>query len=137
MIKQIMRVPYLPGGRDWKGADCWGLVLLCLKHAMGVEASSHDGLYYAPGQSPESAQQGIQDALSHEPEFAEVQQPRRGDFVLMSLLNHPVHIGFMLGPSSMLHTQMGVGPAVADLASPKWARRVRGYYRHKDLLNGR
>lgn len=135
MIKQIMCVPYVPGGRDWEGADCWGLVLLCLKHVMGVEASSHDDLYYVPGNDIEAASEAVEKVITEDIEFSEVKSPRRGDFALIALLNEEIHIGFMLGPSSMLHTQMGIGPSVADLDSPKWARRVRGFYRHKGLIN--
>lgn len=133
MISHLMQVPYVPGGRDWDGADCWGLVLLCLDYLMHVKARGHDGIYFEPGCSPESAEKGIEIALTTEPEFVQVSIPKRGDFVLLSVLNHPVHIGFMMGPNTMLHTRENTGPSIADLSSPRWARRVRGYYRHKDL----
>lgn len=36
MIDALLTVPYLPGGGDMAGADCWGVVELWYRHVIGI-----------------------------------------------------------------------------------------------------
>lgn len=36
-VSHLLAAPYVPGGRSWAGADCWGVVELWYRHVLGIE----------------------------------------------------------------------------------------------------
>lgn len=39
--EKYVGLPFVDGGRDWKGCDCWGLVKLILQTECGIEVPSY------------------------------------------------------------------------------------------------
>lgn len=59
---------------------------------------------------------------------------RYGDGVLLRIAGAPAHIGVVMGQGRMLHVLMyGHQSCVESYRTPKWAPRIEGFYRHKDL----
>lgn len=36
MFERYFKIPFVPGGRDWSGCDCYGLVRLVLQEEKGI-----------------------------------------------------------------------------------------------------
>jgi len=131
-MTDLLFVPYVEGGRSWKGADCWGLVMLCYEHYFGITVPDYGDIVYHPKELPDSASKGLLEALPHS-KFQPVERPKFGDWCLINVNGCPVHIGFMLNERDMIHSSAGKGVSVADVTSPQYNRRIYGFYRHEDL----
>jgi cell wall-associated NlpC family hydrolase len=120
-------LPFANRGRDRNGLDCWGLVRLVLRDVFDVELPSLDEKY-------ERASDGV--VVSH---LVDMQRPilgaerttapHPGDVVLLQLRGLPCHVGVYVGDQCMLHVRRGTNAVVESLTSPRWSRRVEGYYR--------
>lgn len=42
MIDRLVGIPYVVDGRDWGGADCWGIVYLYFRAVHGIEVERYD-----------------------------------------------------------------------------------------------
>ena len=114
---RAIRVPFVELGRGWSGWDCWGAVVMFHQKVLGVELP-----HYTTGHSDAWA--------SHPPKWDSVTRPEPGDVVLLSIAGLPIHVGLAIGAGLMLHTEPRIGTLIERLASPKWARRVEGFYRY-------
>lgn len=52
-----------------------------------------------------------------------------GDGVLLRMRGHPFHVGLVLSPGWMLHTNEAAGSAIESFRSMQWANRITGIYR--------
>jgi cell wall-associated NlpC family hydrolase len=59
----------------------------------------------------------------------QVEQPQRGDIVLLRVMGEPGHIGIMLSPDEMLHCMGGTETCIERIHSPRWKGRIIGYWR--------
>ena len=69
--------------------------------------------------------------------WCEVERPREGDAVLMRigrLRRRMFHIGVVTNPrrGEMLHTSPSISVTVERYSSPRWEKRVVGFWRHCD-----
>ena len=55
MIRDLLAIPYVPGGRSIEGADCWGMVQICYSKLMGVEIPNYDDVYNGPSDRTSAA----------------------------------------------------------------------------------
>jgi hypothetical protein len=58
-----------------------------------------------------------------------VDDPQRGDVVLIRVMGEPGHIGIMLSASEMLHCMRGTETCIERINSARWRGRVIGYWR--------
>jgi cell wall-associated NlpC family hydrolase len=58
-----------------------------------------------------------------------VDNPERGDVVLLRISGQPGHIGIMISPDEMLHCMRGVNAVIERVNSARWRGRVIGYWR--------
>jgi hypothetical protein len=58
-----------------------------------------------------------------------VEQPQRGDVVLVKVLGEPGHIGIMLNGEEMLHCMGGSETCIDRIKSARWRGRIIGYWR--------
>lgn len=126
---RFLRVPYLPGGRDREGCDCWGLVWLVYRHTLGINfpkhlVNAHDTATVTrliEGQS----QAG----------WARVEKPEPGDLALFTLAEEAQgaadHIGVLTTCAHMLHTTAKVGYShMVRVDHPFYGPRLKGFYRY-------
>ena len=132
MIEDLVGIPYVIDGRDAKGADCWGLVVLYFATVHGLDVPRYDAAASMTELDRRALAAMIADGIA--PPWVVVQEPRPGDVVLIRHGTAVSHVGIYLDGARVLHSP-GPGPSVIErIASPHMARRVVGFYRHEALL---
>jgi cell wall-associated NlpC family hydrolase len=118
-------IPYLFGGDDRNGIDCWGLVRLVLseRYDKHLPEYFHDSIDSVPGL--------IRD-FTPKTNVYKVDSPSTGDLVLFLIHGKPMHIGIVVGnpgERNMLHTLIGHDSALDQWDCSRWIKRVEGFYR--------
>lgn len=129
-IDWAYEIPYVAGGRNERGADCWGLVLLFYKRHFKIDIPTYD--WVVPDQETfhkTTCEQATVMAEGIEI-FREVDTPKQGDIILLNVIGMPIHVGILIGANLMLHTGLGHGVVVENIAEMKWRRRIKSYHRH-------
>jgi len=130
-VFKVLAVPFIDRGRDWDGLDCWGLVRLAYLEIYDIELPSFADRYERSNDY-ETVTEIIK--LEKDGVWNEVDTPREGDGALLKLAGHPTHVGLMVDPLRVLHTERNIGPMIEEVASLMWKDRVEGYYRHDALI---
>ena len=132
-IQAVFKMPYKFGGRTKEGIDCWGLVLMAYKDLFDIDIPSYEETAWSVSNTTMTAED-IKSHLETSAPFQEVLEPQYGDFVLINILGNPIHIGLMMSGTHMLHISEKVGVAYEDIRGIKWKRRVKGFYRHNQMM---
>jgi lipoprotein Spr len=130
-FNRYIGIPFRPRGRDWQGADCWGLHRLVVKEELGIELPEYTT--YLGCQGPE-ATRTIMKAI---PDWIVVppRQEKMFDLVLLRKRNLPSHVGTVIGKGWMLHTMEGVAACTQEYNGLVWANRVVGFLRHPSMVD--
>lgn len=124
-------IPFVDGGRDFDGADCWGFCVLVARHTFGIELPEwpHAGL--TDGSIDLSIAQNSVD--SRRDQFVKVDNPQCGDLVLLLPRHMPVHLGIIVQklPLKFYHTERKSGPVCERLYGIAWQGRIEGIYRYR------
>lgn len=113
--------------------DCWGLVVMAYKDLFSIEVPTYNHTVWSVSNS-DITSEDIKEHLETSAPFIEVDSPKYGDFVLLNILGNPVHIGLMLDDKTMVHTSEKTGVVCENIGGIKWKKRVKGFYRHLDLI---
>lgn len=119
-----MAIPYEPNGRDYNGADCYGVVYLALREL------GYDPPDYGPIQDHHIPKQ-INVATGED--VWEETKPEPGVVVLLRIEGRPFHVGFMMDKRAMIHMERD-GCYIDEIDSPGWKNRVLGFYRCRRRL---
>lgn len=126
-------LPFLEGGRDRRGIDCWGLLRMVYAERLGIDLPSFSGAYtLADRQATADLMAGHMGQWREVPAGSE--QPYDG--VLMAARRNPSHIGIVIGNGRMLHVELGNRPTwsmIDEYNSSHLRRRLLGFYRHISL----
>lgn len=115
-------LPYQPRG-------CWELVRLFYREEFGIELPGYADEY---AKLSRAEQREIATLIRAErSEWQQVVDERRGDAVLLRITGEPSHIGVVVEPGKMLHVFRGNTSCIESYRSPKWARRVDSFWRHR------
>lgn len=107
------------------GCDCAGLVI-------GVYAELGMNLPNVPTDYSATPSNGT--LISTVSSYGyEVAVPLPGDVMVLKFLNEPHHLAFYAG-NSMIHSYAPVGRVVEHAIDTKWARRIVGYWRYKEVV---
>ncbi len=119
-------------GRPWQAPHgCWRLFCAFYAAELGIVLPTYDD-QVSDDNGPALAALIIQE-LGAWREVARGTE-RYGDGVLLRIAGAPSHIGVVMGQGRMLHVLMdGHESCVESYRTPKWAARVEGFYRHRDL----
>jgi cell wall-associated NlpC family hydrolase len=124
---EYVGVPFLSGGRDRSGADCYGLARLILAEQFGksLPLLSDD---YADADNFAETEKLLR---SQRPLLAGrmAETPEAGDVCVLKFHGLPVHLGVHAGGGWMLHTLKGTGSVLQRLSDPQLAGRIEGWYR--------
>jgi cell wall-associated NlpC family hydrolase len=112
-INDYVGVPYLVGGRDRAGWDCWGLVCAVWREQRGVELPD-----WRPSGVDTLADQvrAITDALADARDSeraAPIEAPEPWAFAIVARHRMPHHLGVVLG-AGVLHVGSKTGGTVYD-----------------------
>lgn len=123
-------IPYVDKGRDYGGADCWGLKYLVYRDVRGIELPAYSDRYATAADRAAIARfiAGEMDDWTEIPHGKE----RPFDGVLMREGKFPRHIGTVTSPGQLLHVQPGMTSCIERYRSGLLANRVVGFYRYRD-----
>jgi hypothetical protein len=118
-------LPYASNGRDESGIDCWGLVRLFYKQEYDIELPSYTEEYSGAYDTR------ILDMMDiYKNNWAQVQQPEVGSVIVFNILGEPFHVGVYVGEDKFIHARDGMDSVLESVNSPKWAKRIEGYYKY-------
>lgn len=125
-LNEYVGLPYVRGGRDRSGIDCWGLVRLVHAEQYGNELPSFADAYDLATERDRLAELIAQQKEAWHP----VAEPRAGDVIVLRIEGAESHLGLVVEPGRMLHALSGAGSVIEPYASAKWAHRISGFFRY-------
>lgn len=134
-MKGYVGIPWIDGGRNLSGCDCWGLVRLVHAREADIELPSYGEI--AAADLLAVARSMRHDAFA-DPWRRVTDEPRRQmDVVLMRRLGDsgraPVHVGIMVDAARMLHIVEAADSHTVPLDHPTVKPRILDFFRHRDL----
>jgi cell wall-associated NlpC family hydrolase len=124
-IAQYVGIPFVDRGRDRTGCDCWGLVKLVLAEQFGIDAQDYGTSCDEHEANARTMSEEAQASL-----WDRVALPKSGDVILLRRQGIACHVGIIVGPGQMLHTEKTRGAVVESFMRPHWRSRIEGFYRY-------
>jgi cell wall-associated NlpC family hydrolase len=126
MDSAYIGIPYIPKGRAFDGADCWGVCLLYAKHILSIDLpeffyTSSAMLRYAAMYAEIEPEQ---------PRWQLVDKAQVGDIHLFRIGGYTTHCGIHIGNNDFLHTLIGRESCIESVDSIQWRDCLRGTYRY-------
>ena len=125
-MKQFVGLPFVDGGRDWSGVDCWGLVCLAYRELSGIQLPLYGDV------SAEDLRSVSRNIDAGKNGWRRVEQPEALDVAVMRLPSSSRigHVGLYDGAGRILHAERASGVALEDMRSPMIAARLVGFWRY-------
>jgi probable lipoprotein NlpC len=126
-------IPFVSHGLDRAGCDCWGLARMVLLDQHGIVMPAFDGSYTDATLDPAGA---ATEVVAQQVNFVRVPagEEQACDLVLLPIGGLPCHIGIVVRPPWMLHTESrAIAAALERYDTPLWSVRARrgGFWRHR------
>lgn len=131
-VAAYLDIPFVEGGRDRSGADCYGLVRLVLLEQFGIAIPRHSAGTCTDDLDKAARADIVARVQATLADCREIPrgQIAAGDMVLLRVDGRPLHVGIALGSAGVfLHTERDIGPHCDDWNGARWSRRVLGFYR--------
>jgi cell wall-associated NlpC family hydrolase len=126
-VEKAIGVVFIDGGRGFDGWDCWGLLVKAYAEVYNIEVESFDGL---TGLNSTESNRLFEENYKS---WVEIKQEEEKSGDLIAFRGALVHIGVIIKPGLMLHTENKMGTCVEPYNSPVWKRRILGIFRHAEL----
>lgn len=122
--KDLIGIPFVDGGRDSRGYDCWGLVMELFRR-QGKKVKD----YHIAAVDVDTI---AKTAFADESKWIRYDEPQEGRLVLLKLSPGcwANHVGMCLGNGKFIHAYLLTGVCIDRLA--KWRSRVVGYYEPRE-----
>jgi hypothetical protein len=118
-------LPYISNGRDESGIDCWGLVRLFYKQEYAIDLPSYTEEYAGAYDT-----RILEMMAQYKNNWSQVQTPEIGSVIVFNILGEPFHVGIYVGEDKFIHARDGMDTVLDSVNSPKWAKRIEGYYKY-------
>ena len=118
-------LPYISNGRDENGIDCWGLVRLFYKQEYDIQLPSYTEEYSGAYDT-----RILEMMDQYKNNWSQVPTPEAGSVIVFNILGEPFHVGIYIGEDKFIHARDGMDSVVESVNSPKWAKRIEGYYKY-------
>jgi len=102
-INDYIGIPYVFGGRDWHGLDCYGLVKLIYQEEYGITLRD-----WATDQMELKDKAKAIESVVCSGEWEDIESPMDGDFVICHRQRAAYHIGLYYG-GGVIHASDGIG----------------------------
>jgi probable lipoprotein NlpC len=127
-------LPWLAGGRSFKGSDCYGLAWLVYREELGIELRSYDDGYVTAEEREEIAEL-IAGGMARGPwREVEISDAREFDGVIIRRGGFASHIGIVVSRGLMLHVSAGQRACVERYTSGHWLPAIASVLRHESRL---
>lgn len=134
LISKLIPVPFVEGGRDLNGLDCWGLVVegfKILNPSLHLpEINVHCGI---------NSSNEVGDEITKEKQFFKKVDSSYSPSIIVIKHNDPIysnHVGIYMGDGKFIHTRRKIGVSVDSIESPAWRRKIEGYYVPEEVISG-
>lgn len=124
-INDFVGIPFLDGGRDVNGLDCWGLCEYFYKNYLNRYLPSYKIGAFNYDKISKTMITEIQT-----PKWIILEKPEPYSIALMKLGNTNVtvnHAGIILPNNRLLQAYMGTGSIIVDYTSQLWSRIIKYY----------
>jgi len=131
MFDDLIGIPFVDGGRDENGLDCYGCAIEAFKR-FGVKAPDLNMACEAvelAGYDPKEIGKIIWKERHRWKRLKELEVPC---LVAMSLATPGFynHIAVHIGDDRIIHTRRGANVCIEKLSSPRYNRRKKRYYKY-------
>lgn len=125
--KNYIGIPFVSGGRDKSGCDCYGLVRMILREQYCIDLPVLNGDYTNALNIAETKILFCENVplLCHE----KIIKPEEKSVALMKMGGRLCHVGLYAGDNYIIHSRHKVGAVCERLSSPQLAGCVEGWYR--------
>jgi len=122
-------IPFVDGGRDMSGLDCWGLVRQVYWDRLGAELDMYADI---PARNLIEASRAFEAGASSHETWWPVEKPITLDIVAMKVprLQRIGHVGVMIDHTRMLHVERHSHTVVVPIQHYSVAGRIVGYRRY-------
>ncbi|WP_434712998.1 C40 family peptidase [Rhizobium sp. YTUHZ045] len=127
-MERFVGIPYVPHGRNYGGADCWGILFLYYRDVLGIQIPSYTAEMAEVDFHRHEIAQLI--AAEREQQWTEVSTPAKGDCVLMRVGRDESHVGVFIGNGQMLHSEGPDPSRIERVGDMRWRNRIVGYFRY-------
>lgn len=110
------------------GLNCWKLFALVQREQFATDIADYDGPLYVTRRDAAAVGAAAR-AFAERFERIAPGHEQAGDAILLRILGVPMHIGIVVLPGLMLHTEEGCDSVVEDYRTPYWAPRVIAFHR--------
>lgn len=124
-VQQFLTIPFASGGRDYNGADCWGLTRLALIYLTGKELPSYADAYENALDSEQTSHVIVNGALAI---ATPVDHPQIGDVCVMKTYGRICHVALYIGNDRILHTDSDTGPCTPRIDDIMIKGRIVRWY---------
>ena len=127
-IRRFIGLPYEDRGRDYTGADCWGVAYLVHRDVFGCA----DFPRLSDDYRSINDTAGVHEAfVANAERFERIDTPDRaeGDIVMFRLQGLAVHCGVVVDGNRMIHSLPGHECVIERYTGAKWVRRMEGLFR--------
>lgn len=125
-VQDYIGIPFVSGGRDRSGLDCYGLIRLVLMEQYGCKLPLLDGKYDNALNLYDTSPLFFQQL----PILTEkIAGPQERALALLEMHQLPCHLGLFCGGESIIHSRAGVGVVAERLDSRRLPGRITGWYR--------
>jgi cell wall-associated NlpC family hydrolase len=132
-IERYVGIPFIDGGRDWNGLDCWGLVRLVLKTECQIDVPSYGEI---SADDLSAIAREVAGEILKEPWHPTI-NPQMFDVAVMHRHVAPVHVGIIVAanPLRMLHVERATHVVFIPVMHATIVQRRLSYFRHRELLD--
>lgn len=131
-------IPFKDRGVGREGADCWGLVSLLYRERLGISLPLYPEIETV--RDPAIFRTFVRESKGEAWEEIPAGSERAFDVVLMRgfvdvdgrKAGRPIHVGCVVRPGNLIHTEQGVGVSVVNYRThPSVKHRVISFFRYR------
>ena len=126
-VKKYVGIPFVSGGRDKNGLDCYGLVRLILRDEYCYNLPLLNGDYTNALNAAETKRLFCENIplLCGD----KIENPEEKSVALLKMRGRLCHVGLYAGDGCIIHSRHKIGVVCERLSSPQLAGCVEGWYR--------
>ena len=129
MEGRLIGIPYIEHGRDYSGADCWGIVFLFYRDVLRHPIPSYVAEMQARAFHRSDIGALIEDERAEH--WIQVSEPKHGDVALMRTGREESHVGIYLDRARILHSEGEPGSCIVRADDMRIRSRLVGYFRRR------
>ena len=123
-IEKYIEIPFVNGGRDFSGCDCFGLISLIYANELGIKLFDYKI-------SCEEASRISGEMERQKVSWEALEEAKAPCILTVRMDADPSftnHIGFVFKPGCFIHTTKTMGVSINRYDSHLWKRKISGFY---------